>query len=322
MEPQMSTGQWLLVTLTTGVGAVCSPSAPAAGVALMGQARGHVYLCRPPQVVARHTAWLYGRHRGASVAQQRPVLRDLRGKMGQLFGGSRRAMWPSSRRRRSSSSARRRARARSTSPQGGDSLRVLDANTLSWLNLTGSGNESAAHVLHNPRMTVMFCAFEGRRILRAMAGRGCCTGGRRLGGSAGTLSPSVAARQIFLLDIERVQASCGMSVPLFDYQGGQGGSRHGGRPARGRRIAAYWRKKNQVSLDGLESEILVRSGLPPAPEGQPASMQSPVRGRGLLGLQRRCLRRCACRSAASSRAPSPDRSRRWRRPWAAGTRAD
>lgn len=54
------------------------------------------------------------------------------------------------------------------SPKGGDSLRVLDAHTLVWLNLTGSGNESAAQVLQQPRMTVMFCAFEGAPlILRA-----------------------------------------------------------------------------------------------------------------------------------------------------------
>nr|WP_245195835.1 pyridoxamine 5'-phosphate oxidase family protein [Aeromonas sanarellii] len=77
------------------------------------------------------------------------------------------------------------------SPKGGDSLRVLDANTLAWLNLTGSGNESAAHVLHNPRMTVMFCAFEGVPLILRAYGRARVLhrGGRRLGGSAGTLSP-------------------------------------------------------------------------------------------------------------------------------------
>ena len=54
------------------------------------------------------------------------------------------------------------------SPKGDDSLRVIDANTIVWQNLTGSGNESAAHVLLNPRMTIMFCAFEGSPlILRA-----------------------------------------------------------------------------------------------------------------------------------------------------------
>lgn len=54
------------------------------------------------------------------------------------------------------------------SPKGGDSLRIINSKQITWLNLTGSGNESASHVLQNPRMTVMFCAFEGKPlILRA-----------------------------------------------------------------------------------------------------------------------------------------------------------
>lgn len=121
------------------------------------------------------------------------------------------------------------------SPKGGDSLRVIDAHTLAWLNLTGSGNESAAHVLH--RSDPEWSSFLAR------------------------FPQSVAARQIFLLDIARVQASCGMSVPLYEYQGDRedlaNWSERQGREG----IEAYWRKKNQLSLDGLESEILVRSGL-------------------------------------------------------------
>ena len=125
------------------------------------------------------------------------------------------------------------------SPKGGDSLRVIDPHTLAWLNLTGSGNESAAQVLHR--------------------------GDPEWASSLALFPPSVAARQIFLLDIERVQASCGMSVPLFEYQGDRedlaNWSERQGREG----IEAYWRKKNQLSLDGLESEILVRSGLSPDP---------------------------------------------------------
>ncbi len=149
------------------------------------------------------------------------------------------------------------------SPKGGDSLRVIDAHTLAWLNLTGSGNESAAHVLHNPRMTVMFCAFEGAPlILRAYGqARVLHRGDTGWEAALARFPASIAARQIFLLDIERVQASCGMSVPLFDYQGDRedlaNWSERQGREG----IEAYWRKKNQLSLDGLESEILVRSGL-------------------------------------------------------------
>ena len=51
------------------------------------------------------------------------------------------------------------------SPKGGDSLKVINATTIAWLNLTGSGNESASHILQNQRMTIMFCAFDGNPLI-------------------------------------------------------------------------------------------------------------------------------------------------------------
>ena len=51
------------------------------------------------------------------------------------------------------------------SPKGTDSFRVIDKNKIVWLNLTGSGNETAAHLIKNNRMTVMFCAFEGKPLI-------------------------------------------------------------------------------------------------------------------------------------------------------------
>lgn len=149
------------------------------------------------------------------------------------------------------------------SPKGGDSLRVLDAHTLAWLNLTGSGNESAAQVLQQPRMTVMFCAFEGAPlILRAYGqARVLHRTDPQWPSLLALFPPSVAARQIFLLDIERVQTSCGMSVPLYEYQGDREELANWSARQGLEGIEAYWRKKNQLSLDGLESEILARSGL-------------------------------------------------------------
>ncbi|TFF72499.1 pyridoxamine 5'-phosphate oxidase family protein [Aeromonas taiwanensis] len=153
------------------------------------------------------------------------------------------------------------------SPKGGDSLRVIDPHTLAWLNLTGSGNESASHVLQHPRMTVMFCAFEGAPLILRAYGRARVLhrGDPEWASSLAQFPPSVAARQIFLLDIERVQASCGMSVPLFEYQGDRADLANWSERQGREGIEAYWRKKNQWSLDGLESEILVRSGLSPDP---------------------------------------------------------
>lgn len=153
------------------------------------------------------------------------------------------------------------------SPKGGDSLRVIDPYTLAWLNLTGSGNESAAHVLQHPRMTVMFCAFEGAPLILRAYGRARVLhrSDPEWSSFLARFPQSAAARQIFLLDIARVQASCGMSVPLYKYQGDRedlaNWSERQGREG----IEAYWRKKNQLSLDGLESDILVRSGLSPDP---------------------------------------------------------
>ena len=149
------------------------------------------------------------------------------------------------------------------SPKGGDSLRVIDTNTIAWLNLTGSGNESASHVLINPRMTIMFCAFEGAPlILRAYGNAQVLHQTDPEWGKYSALFPhSVAARQIFILDIDMVQSSCGMSVPYFNYNDdrddlGKWSTRQGKDG-----IEKYWVKKNQQSIDGFETEIVERAGI-------------------------------------------------------------
>ncbi|QEY18398.1 pyridoxamine 5'-phosphate oxidase family protein [Cellvibrio sp. KY-GH-1] len=141
------------------------------------------------------------------------------------------------------------------SPKGMDSLRVLDANRVIWLNVTGSGNETAAHLQTHPRMTVMFAAFEGAPMIL------------RLYGSAkaihqsdvqwrelyGNFPPNPGARQIFELQVDLVQTSCGMAVPFFDYveereQLNQWAVKKGDEG-----IREYWRDRNQVSLDGVST---------------------------------------------------------------------
>lgn len=103
------------------------------------------------------------------------------------------------------------------SPKGLDTLRILGPQRVAYLDLTGSGNETSAHLLENGRITFMFCAFSGApRILR-LFGRGVTA----LPGSTlwdellpqFTLLPG--ARQIIVADIHRVQTSCGFGVPLL-----------------------------------------------------------------------------------------------------------
>lgn len=146
------------------------------------------------------------------------------------------------------------------SPKGMDSLRVLGPNRLVWLNLTGSGNETAAHLLENPRMTVMFCAFDGSPlILRAY---GTARNVRPLDpdwDELAALFPAMAGRrQIFDLSIDLVLASCGMGVPVMNFREGRGEKMlepwcaQLGEDG----VRDYQRKKNARSLDGKPTDII------------------------------------------------------------------
>lgn len=149
------------------------------------------------------------------------------------------------------------------SPKGGDSLRVVNENKLVWMNLTGSGNESASHVLHNNRMTLMWCAFEGAPLILR------CYGHAQVLHKADVAWPDYAAmfpdytgaRQIFVLNIDLVQASCGMSVPLMDYVEDRQALNKWADKQGVKGIESYWLKKNQHNLDGLATEIAQRSGI-------------------------------------------------------------
>ncbi|NOH61555.1 pyridoxamine 5'-phosphate oxidase family protein [Vibrio sp. RE88] len=149
------------------------------------------------------------------------------------------------------------------SPKGGDSLRVISPTQIAWLNLTGSGNESAAHVLNNPRMTLMFCAFEGAPLILRAYGQASVLHNKDADWEkyASLFPESVAARQIFILDINMVQSSCGMSVPYFSYEGDREDLAKWSEKQGTEGIEKYWLKKNQKSIDGFASEIASRSGL-------------------------------------------------------------
>jgi len=148
------------------------------------------------------------------------------------------------------------------SPKGMNSLRVLETNRVAWLNTTGSGNETSAHVQLNPRMTVMFCAFDGDPVIL------------RLYGTAQVLhradpewdavfarfKPLPGTRQVFDLSIDLVQTSCGMAVPTFDYTGERELLNDWARTKGQDGIRQYWEKKNQNSIDGLPTNILEKSG--------------------------------------------------------------
>ncbi|MEM7047956.1 MAG: pyridoxamine 5'-phosphate oxidase family protein [Pseudomonadota bacterium] len=145
------------------------------------------------------------------------------------------------------------------SPKGLDALRVMDAGRVVWLNLTGSGNETGAHVLYNPRMTLMFCAFEGDpQVLRLYGQARIIHEGDEDWPELYDAFPDYAGgRQIFDVRIDLVHQSCGMGVPLMTYQQSRAESqlepffaRMG--PAG---TKAYQQRKNRRSLDGKPTDI-------------------------------------------------------------------
>ena len=138
------------------------------------------------------------------------------------------------------------------SPKGMDSLRVINPNRVAWLNVTGSGNETAAHIQENPRMTLMFTAFQDNpMILRLYGTAKAIHNDDTEWQLLFPLFPSIpGARQIFDLNVDLVQTSCGMAVPLYDYVGEREQLNTWASKKSKEGLKAYWEEKNSVSLDG------------------------------------------------------------------------
>lgn len=138
------------------------------------------------------------------------------------------------------------------SPKGMDSLRVVGANRVVWLNHTGSGNETAAHLAESPRMTLMFCSFEDEpKILRLYGtAREVQPGDAEWEALYGQFTLMKGARQIFDMSVDLVQTSCGFAVPFFAYQGERDMLKEWAEKKGEEGIREYWREKNSVSLDG------------------------------------------------------------------------
>ena len=146
------------------------------------------------------------------------------------------------------------------SPKGLDSLRVLGENTVIWLNGTGSGNETAAHLLENNRMTLMFCAFEDNPMILRLYGTAEIYHPRDAGWEEfiGLFPPLKGSRQLFKLHVDLVQTSCGFGVPFFDYAGERPNLPEWAERKGEAGILEYWQEKNQTSLDGKPTQILER----------------------------------------------------------------
>lgn len=147
------------------------------------------------------------------------------------------------------------------SPKGDDTFRVVSPTEVAYLDLTGSGAETLAHLRENGRLTVMFCSFDEAPLILRLYGQGSYVlpGGPGWDDLRGRFPERRGVRSIVRLAVERVSTSCGYGVPRMDLVAP--------RPTMaewaGRRsdadLAAYRQAENRTSIDGL-----------PALDGEPA----------------------------------------------------
>ena len=139
------------------------------------------------------------------------------------------------------------------SPKGLDSFRILGPNRVAYLDLTGSGAETIAHVQQNGRITFMFCAFEGKPDIIRFYGRGEV---HRPGDPTFTelidrFEPHPGVRSVITAYIHRTSSSCGFAVPFMDFVEDRPTLTKWATGKSDDDLATYWAKKNATSIDGL-----------------------------------------------------------------------
>lgn len=139
------------------------------------------------------------------------------------------------------------------SPKGLDSLRVVGPNKVAYVDLTGSGAETIAHVRENGRIILMFCAFSGPPKIVRLHGRGTIvTKSSNEWHEYLKLFPDLlGTRSIVVVDITRVSDSCGYGVPLMDFVADRDVLTRWSENKGPAGLEKYRREKNGLSIDGL-----------------------------------------------------------------------
>ena len=144
------------------------------------------------------------------------------------------------------------------SPKGFNSSRVLSPNRIMWINITGSSNETTAHLSQNNRMTMTFCAFDRSPKILRLYGKGEAIHSRdyRWTELEEFFNPHPSARKYLDFSVELIQTSCGFGVPFYNFKE-ERDNMDKWLEGKGRgSIEDYWKEKNQVSLDRLPTHII------------------------------------------------------------------
>lgn len=144
------------------------------------------------------------------------------------------------------------------SPKGIDTFRCLDSKTFAYLDLTGSGNETAAHLNEDNRLTIMFCSFSEKPLILRLYGQGKVIHPRDKEWQMfyPLFNPVPGERQIIVLEVDMVQTSCGTGVPIYEFKEERQAiidwATHKGEQG----LKEYRKEKNLKSIDGLPTKLL------------------------------------------------------------------
>jgi len=143
------------------------------------------------------------------------------------------------------------------SPKGMDTFKIVNSNKVIWLNLTGSGNETATHIQESNRMTIMFCSFEGKPLILRLYGKAKVyhSNNQKFKEYLKEFSETAGARQVFEIDIDLVQTSCGFAVPFMDYVEERTQLKDWSLKKGKEGMKTFWKEKNSISLDGHQTNI-------------------------------------------------------------------
>ena len=143
------------------------------------------------------------------------------------------------------------------SPKGMDSFRCLDHKTVAYLDLTGSGNETAAHIFENGRLTIMFCSFTEKPLILRLYGRGrvILKNDEDWNRLYSNFTPIIGERQIIVLEIESLQTSCGFAVPVYELKEEREKLVEWAENKGENGLLEYRQTKNQISIDGLPTHL-------------------------------------------------------------------
>lgn len=139
------------------------------------------------------------------------------------------------------------------SPKGLESFRVIDPHTVAYLDLTGSGVETVAHLRENGRIVLMFCTFEGPPKVLRLYGRGeaVAPGDPRFEQLRGRFTERPGMRSIVVVALDRIADSCGWGVPLYRYEGERAQLIEWAEKKGPSGLEEYRAAHNRTSIDGL-----------------------------------------------------------------------